>query len=90
LRHAAIELDRALTSAVNELSAEGDHDLTIRVAELAKLREGAAEQAKIALQAEMATTPEPSPEPDGEVIGHALGRLEAALRARAAQQGTAT
>jgi hypothetical protein len=85
LRHAAIELDRAFASAIAELTGEKRQDLAIRIAELQKLHEGVAEQARIALstvEGRVEDVPEP---PDAEVLRHALGRLEAALRARAAQ-----
>jgi hypothetical protein len=81
LPHAAIELDRAIACALTELPAEARHDLTLRIDELAKLREGVEEQARIALSG--AGEGGPVESLDGEVITHALGRLEAALRARA-------
>jgi hypothetical protein len=84
LRHAAIELDRALASAARELAGENHHDLALRVAELEKLHRGVSEQAALALAPD--GTAAPSGGLDGEALGHALGRLEAALRARAAQQ----
>jgi hypothetical protein len=73
-RHAAIELERALATAVAELRAEGRQDLAIRVAELEQLHAGIAELAEAAV----ATAPDPEP------LAHALERLEAALRARTA------
>jgi hypothetical protein len=76
-RHAALELDQALAVAVPELRAEARHDLAIRIAELEQLRSGVIEQARDALS-------ERGAEPDEEVLAHALGRLEAALRARSA------
>jgi hypothetical protein len=76
-RHAALGLDRALTLAVGELTAEGRQDLAIRIAELDQLQEGVAAQAQAALAADGAA-------PDEDVLEHALGRLEAALRARTA------
>jgi hypothetical protein len=77
LAHAAVELDEALGAAVTELTAERRQDLLLRIAELEQLREGVAAQAKAALAGAEASI-------EGEVLGHALGRLEAALRARTA------
>jgi hypothetical protein len=93
--HAAIQLDCALSAAVRELPAEGREDLAIRVAELEQLREGVAVQSRAALagaqsraalaDAGAATASQDTSEPpDEEVIGHALDRLQAALRARTA------
>jgi len=76
-RIAALELDRAYLAALPELRAEGRQDLAIRIAELEQLRPGVAKQAEAVLG-------EDAEEPDEEVLGHALGRLEAALRARTA------
>jgi hypothetical protein len=74
---ATVSLDRALELAVGELGAERRQDLALRIAELEQLRSGVAEQAqKVRSQG--------AREPDEEMIGHALGRLEAALRARTA------
>jgi hypothetical protein len=78
LGHAAIGLDRALTAAVVELRGEGREDLALRIAELESLHEGVAEQARVALAVQ------PESAPDQEALEHALGRLEAALRARTA------
>jgi hypothetical protein len=75
--HAAIELERALTLALGELHAERRQDLAIRLAELEQLAPGVRAQAQAALAHE-------GEGPDGEVLAHALGRLEAALRARTA------
>ena len=75
--HAALELDRALALAVEELGAEQRQDLLIRIAELEQLRPGISEQAERSRGEETA-------EPDEETLAHALGRLEAALRARTA------
>jgi hypothetical protein len=75
--HAALGLDRALVVAVPELTAEQRQDLTLRIAELDQLRSGVADQARAVLE-------DPRHEPDPEAIEHALGRLEAALRARTA------
>jgi hypothetical protein len=79
LTHAALELDRALLAAQVELAQEQRGDLPLRVAELASLH------ADIARAAQAALRPGTSGRgPDEETIGHALGRLEAALRARSA------
>ena len=67
----------ALTAAVPELTAEGREDLTLRIAELEQLRTGVAEQARSALDSGPASL-------DEDLVEHALGRLEAALRARTA------
>ena len=75
--HAAVGLDQALAAAVTELRAEGRQDLLLRIAELDQLRPGVSEQARIALAAGEETL-------DEDLLGHALGRLEAALRARTA------
>jgi hypothetical protein len=75
--HAALGLDRALVVAVPELTAEQRQDLALRIAELDQLRSGVADQARTVLE-------DPGHEPDAEAIEHALGRLEAALRARTA------
>ncbi len=83
--HAAIQLDAAYTAALGELAGEQRPDLALRVAELEKLRPQVAALAQAALAGE---APEREPgEPaaiDEEALGHALGRLEAALRARVA------
>lgn len=76
-RHAAVELDRALAAAVPEMRAEGRQDLAVRIAELEQLSKGVSEQASAAL------TPSGA-QPDVEALEHALGRLQAALRARTA------
>jgi hypothetical protein len=88
LRHAAIELDRAFASAIGELAGEKRQDLAIRIAELQKLHDGVTEQAKIALSTVDGRVEDVPAAPDGELLTHALGRLEAALRARAAQSPT--
>jgi hypothetical protein len=77
LAHAAIELDRAFAAALVELPAEKRQDLASRIAELQELRAGVAEQGRLAL-------PGAAGDPDEELVHHALGRLEAALRARTA------
>jgi hypothetical protein len=77
LAHAAVGLDRALAAAVVELTAEARQDLTLRIAELEQLRSGVSTQAAAALKGGQEGL-------DEELIEHALGRLEAALRARTA------
>jgi len=74
--HAAVGLERAMTAAVGELKAEGRQDLLLRIAELEQLLPGVAAQAKASVAGE-------GP-PDEEILAHALGRVEAALRARTA------
>ncbi len=87
LPHAALELEHAYTAALSELASEERADLTERLAELAGLHTGVLDAARAALaggdslRGEGPGTPGV---PDEEVIRHALGRLEAALRARAA------
>ncbi len=80
---AAVELDSALAAALGELSSDSRPDLAIRVAELEKLRPDVAAQAQLAL-AQAAATPAAAEALDEEILAHALGRLEAALRARTA------
>ncbi len=77
LTHAAIQLEDAFVVALPELRSEDRHDLTIRVAELEQLHPQVLEQAQAAL-------PQSPGEPNEDVVEHALGRLEAALRARTA------
>ena len=89
-RHAALELERAFASAIPELTGEKRQDLAIRIAELEKLREGVEQQARLALPSLSAPAAEAPGPPDAEVLKHALGRLEAALRARAAQSGVSS
>jgi hypothetical protein len=81
LAHAAIELQSAYAAALAELPAERREDLAIRIAELAKLREGVDAQARIALAGASTDSRETL---DEEVVRHALERLEATLRARTA------
>ena len=81
IAHAALELQQAYAAAMPELRAEGRHDLALRVAELEQLHAGVLAQARAALPDADA---EQAGEPDEEIIAHALGRLEAALRARSA------
>lgn len=78
LAHAAIELERALTAALAELAGSQHGDLERRVEELAALHPGVEQAAARALR-EGARA-----EPDETVVRHALERLQAALRARAA------
>jgi hypothetical protein len=90
LLHAAVGLERALSAAVVELGAEERQDLALRVSELEQLRGGVAGQASAALawaaERAGAGTEEALEDPglDEELLEHALGRLEAALRARTA------
>jgi hypothetical protein len=77
LAHAALELDRAFALAVPELRAEQRQDLAIRLAELEQIRADVDAQAQAALAGNDDGL-------DEDVIAHALGRLEAALRARTA------
>ncbi len=87
LPHAALELEHAYTAALSELAGEERPDLAERLAELAGLHAGVLEAARAALgggaSPDGAGSDTPTA-PDEEVIRHALGRLEAALRARAA------
>ncbi len=76
-RHAALELERAYSSALGELRATGRADLALRMAELEQLRPRVAEQARAALAGTAL---------DEDALSHALARLEAALRAHAAGQ----
>jgi hypothetical protein len=93
--HAALELDSAFALAVAELHGERRQDLAIRVAELEQLRAGVQEQARAALPGDAGATDAANAAnaangqttvsaPDAEILAHALGRLEAALRARTA------
>jgi hypothetical protein len=74
--HAAIELQDAYAAALGELPRERREDLAIRLDELAKLRDGVDAQARAAFAG--------TGELDDEALRHALGRLEATLRARTA------
>ena len=78
LASAAMELERAYAAAPGELRAEHRHDLALRIDELEQLGAGVVEQARAALGR---AAPEGV---DEELLGHALERLEAALRARSA------
>jgi hypothetical protein len=89
LAHAALELDRAFALAVPELQDESRQDLAIRIAELEQLSAGVNAQAQLALVGKHATpdgvdADQPPAALDGDLVAHALGRLEAALRARTA------
>ncbi len=98
LAHATIELDRALFAARAELAGERRADLPLRVAELRALHETVAAAARAVLGLDgpaggsgadettggPGTGDDASAAPDEETIRHALGRLEAALRARSA------
>jgi hypothetical protein len=77
LAHAALELDTAMAMAVRELRSENRQDLAIRLAELEQLHTTVSEQARAVLDSAAHA-------PDAEALAHALGRLEAALRARSA------
>jgi len=81
--HAALELRQALASAVAELRGEGRQDLVLRVDELEQLSGGVQHEAQRILESAAQGPPgDEAPVPDGELLAHALGRLEAALRAR--------
>jgi hypothetical protein len=88
--HAALELELAYRAALIELAGEHRGDLPLRVAELGSLHEGVALAARAVLGEEPAAAQAAagdssgSGEYDAELIEHALGRLEAALRARSA------
>lgn len=97
--HAAVELDRALLAALAELADEQRSDLPLRVSELRSLHADVAASARAVLgldsppgdanAGETAAIPADGDhgadgELDEEAIRHALGRLEAALRARSA------
>ncbi|MGH2855124.1 MAG: hypothetical protein ACRDLF_13140 [Solirubrobacteraceae bacterium] len=73
LGHAALELEQAYAAALAELPPLERPDLAERIAELTQLRPGVTEAARAA-----------PGESDEEALGHALTRLEAALRARTA------
>jgi len=90
LPHAAVGLERALSAATVELGAEERQDLALRISELEQLRERVAEQASTALAwaaSRARADAQEGPDDAGldeELLEHALGRLEAALRARTA------
>jgi hypothetical protein len=77
VRHAALELEHAYAAALTELDDERRIDLDARLAELGELRAGVRANASGALS-------EDGEQLDREAVDHALVRLEAALRARAA------
>jgi hypothetical protein len=77
LAHAALELERAYATALAELPDERRPELMGRITELQELRAGVEQAARDAL-------PGAAEQPDPEVVRHALGRLEALLRARTA------
>jgi hypothetical protein len=82
-REAAMQLHLALEAAVAELESwRGRSDIGERIDELAGLREGVAGAANAAIQGGL----EPG---EVSVVSGALGRLEAALRARAAREASA-
>jgi hypothetical protein len=77
LAHAALGLEPAYTAALAELDAEQRADLAPRIEEMRGLYPEVA-------QASSATLHPLNAEPSEEIVRHALGRLEAALRARTA------
>ncbi len=80
---AALELRQALATAVAELRGEGRQDLVLRVDELEQLSRGVVKEADRVLEgARAGAEDQEHPQPDAEQLAHALGRLEAALRAR--------
>jgi hypothetical protein len=83
LRHAALELDHAYAAALTELREERAADLAARFEELTELHASVARAARAALSDGL-QEPDGAREPDTDAVAHALGRLEAALRARAA------
>jgi hypothetical protein len=85
--HAALELEHAYTAALRELPAEDHPELEARIAELEQLHPGVLAAASTTLgTSEQVGTREPATpsESDTRALGHALARLEAALRARTA------
>ncbi|HEY2768385.1 MAG TPA: hypothetical protein VGI76_09010 [Solirubrobacteraceae bacterium] len=74
---AALELQQAYATALVELPAEERVELDARLSELAELNPGVVLAAQAALSGG-------SEQPNAEAVTRALGRLEAALRARAA------
>ena len=83
LQHAAIQLAAAFASALPELRAEENPDLSVRIAELEELSAGVLAQQRAARD-EQAPDGAQAQAPSEEVVRHALERLEAALRARTA------
>jgi hypothetical protein len=88
VEHAALELERAYRAALVEFAGERRGDLPLRVAELRSLSKGVATAAEAVLPEAAAKARTEAGDADEEsaeeVIAHALGRLEAALRARSA------
>jgi hypothetical protein len=76
-RTAALQLSVALEAALSELQPQMAADMAARIAELAAQREAAVSAAAAALTGELSPA-------QMESVGFTLGRLEAALRARAA------
>jgi hypothetical protein len=77
-RDAALQLQAALTAGLAELEAWAPRgDLAARLAELGELRPGVDAAARAALRGAV-------DDADAAAVGHALERLEAALRARTA------
>ncbi len=80
---ATLQLRQALATAVAELRGEGRQDLLLRVDELEQLSGGVEREAGRILQEALQGPRDDGPPPaDGELLAHALGRLEAVLRAR--------
>ena len=77
LAHAAVQLADAYAAALPELRAEERQDLALRLDELEQLGPQVEEQRRAALAGG-------DTKPDQDALAHALGRLEAALRARTA------
>lgn len=94
VRHAAVELRGAYAAALRELPAEGRQDLALRIDELRELSATIAEEplpeerptpSSGALgSSRLGADPTSPRQPDEDAVGHALERLEAALRARTA------
>ena len=83
VRHAAVELDRAYAAALGELPSEERESLRERIEELRGLRAGVQAAAEMAIGEQEDDLPR-TDGVDEAAIGHALERLEAALRARTA------
>jgi hypothetical protein len=92
IAHAALELDHAYAAALPELRAGSGQDLATRIAELEGLRGDVAAEARAALASANGTPDAASGSQEGAaevqetVVRHALERLEAALRAHAAER----
>jgi hypothetical protein len=91
IAHAALELDHAYAAALPELRAASGQDLARRIAELEQLRGDVVAEAQAALASANGTEDRGSGSQEGPArqvqearVRHALERLEAALRARAA------